>query len=263
MSNYVFSGSSLVHRQFECISRVYDAVTIRRLEAIPMPRGGRFLEVGAGNGSIAHVLADLSAPDGRVVATDIDTGQLEPGDAFEVWQHDVTTDPLPDGEFDIVHARLLLMHLPSRREVVPRLLRTLKPGGWLLTEDLDVKDLPPVLTAPNDAATELHNKISQAMRQTISAAGVDNYWGREAFSVFRDTGFVRVASDSQAASLTVDTPGYELLAVWFQQLGEPMISAGLITRDDLNRYVELIDDPAFAVASPLMVGTRGQRPPAA
>ncbi|MCC9306182.1 class I SAM-dependent methyltransferase [Kitasatospora sp. RB6PN24] len=30
-----------------------------------------------------------------------------------VWRHDITCDPLPEGEFDLVHVRLVLLHLPQ------------------------------------------------------------------------------------------------------------------------------------------------------
>ena len=50
--------------------------------------------------------------------------------------------------------------------------------------------------------------------------------------------------------------------VWQQtveQLGEPMVVAGLATADDLDRLCELLDDPAFAAMSPLIVAAWGQR----
>jgi Methyltransferase domain len=51
----------------------------------------------------------------RVLAIDIDTRFVEPlaGDAIEVRRMDIRTDELPEREFDLVHARLLLEHLPD------------------------------------------------------------------------------------------------------------------------------------------------------
>ena len=58
-----------------------------------MQRGWRCLEFGAGGGSIAAWLCDRVAPDGAVVATDLDTTVLE-----EVAHPDLDEDDLPEGE---------------------------------------------------------------------------------------------------------------------------------------------------------------------
>lgn len=49
----------------------------------------------------------------------------------------VTSGALPAGAFNLVHARLLLEHLPQRDEVLRALVRALRLGGWLLVEDFD------------------------------------------------------------------------------------------------------------------------------
>jgi hypothetical protein len=53
-----------------------------------------------------------------VLAVELDTSLLEPlaGDRIEVRRHDLLAEPLPRDAFDLVQARLLLMHLPSRVE---------------------------------------------------------------------------------------------------------------------------------------------------
>ncbi|HZM84459.1 MAG TPA: class I SAM-dependent methyltransferase [Candidatus Limnocylindrales bacterium] len=41
--------------------------------------------------------------------------------------------------FDVIHARAVLTHLPERDEVLARLVAALRPGGWLLIEDVDIE----------------------------------------------------------------------------------------------------------------------------
>src|SRR5437762_11427577 len=102
-------------RRLTLIGECLDGVARRRLEAVGALSGWRCLDVGAGGGSVAALLAELVGPTGTVVATDIDTRFLEEptGDGLEVWQHDITADPLPEGAFDLVHTRSLLLHLPA------------------------------------------------------------------------------------------------------------------------------------------------------
>src|SRR5215468_12462008 len=69
--------------------------------------GWHCLEIGGGGGSVARWLSDQVGADGRVVATDIDTRFLDEIRApnFETWNHDITVENLPTGEFDLVHTR--------------------------------------------------------------------------------------------------------------------------------------------------------------
>src|SRR5688500_13501668 len=59
------------------LEALLDAGTIQHLERRGVRRGWRCLEVGAGGGSIAAWLAARVAPEGSVVATDLDTTVLE------------------------------------------------------------------------------------------------------------------------------------------------------------------------------------------
>ena len=49
----------------------------------------------------------------------------------------VVNDPLEASSFELVHARLLLEHLPQRDQVLQKLVRALRPRGWLVVEDVD------------------------------------------------------------------------------------------------------------------------------
>src|SRR5262245_1930125 len=120
--------------RFATLSAVFDRATRRYLLDRGLAAGWHCLEVGGGAGSIAHWLSEHVGAAGRVLVTDIDTRFLEAlkSPNLEVLRHDVTRDPLPDGAFDLVHTRMVLIHLPLRHEVLQRLVAALKPGGWLV-----------------------------------------------------------------------------------------------------------------------------------
>jgi ubiquinone/menaquinone biosynthesis C-methylase UbiE len=102
-------------------------------------QGWRCLEVGCGAGGIALWLADQVGTAGHVLATDLDTRFLHGhGRAnLDVLTHDIVTDQLDDAAFDLVHARAVLEHVPARHGALARMVSALKPGGWLLVEDVD------------------------------------------------------------------------------------------------------------------------------
>jgi ubiquinone/menaquinone biosynthesis C-methylase UbiE len=94
-------------------------------------------ELGAGGGSIARWLAEQVGPTGSVLATDINPRFIPASELaqLEVARRDVTTDAIPAARYDLIHARLVLSHLPQRRDVLARLVQALRPGGWLVIED--------------------------------------------------------------------------------------------------------------------------------
>jgi trans-aconitate methyltransferase len=121
------------------LASMYDATTTRHLLARGVGPGWCCLEVGGGNGSIASWLANRTAPSGRVVATDLDTRFLDtvcvPN--LDVLRHDITRDALPDRTFDLIHARLVLVHLEQWEQVLERLIAA------LVAEEFDSDSLPP------------------------------------------------------------------------------------------------------------------------
>jgi len=120
------------------LSAQFDSITVRHLAAVGVARGWHCLEIGAGTGSIARWLADTVGSAGRVVAPDLDTqflGDL-PRPPVEVVRHDITRDTVELDAFDLVPARAVLEHVPSRGEVVMQLVKAVRPGGVLVLEDL-------------------------------------------------------------------------------------------------------------------------------
>ena len=131
--------------RFTALAAMYDPGTIRHLEDRGVSSGWHCLEVGGGGGSIAAWLAARVGPAGRVLVTDIDPRFLESlqGAHVEVRRHDIVSDALPEAAFDLVHSRLVLLHLPEREKALARMVSTLKPGGWLVDEEFDASSMLP------------------------------------------------------------------------------------------------------------------------
>jgi trans-aconitate methyltransferase len=119
-------------------------------------------------------MADRVGPEGQVPATDIGLTWLAEAAApsIEIRWHDVVRDDPPVGEFDLVHARLVLCHLPGRDEAMRRMVRALRPGGWLVVEDFDVSLQP---RAVLDAMADFHhraNRVRDAFEALLGQRGV-------------------------------------------------------------------------------------------
>ena len=121
------------------LSALFDWWTFRHLDAVGIGPSWHCWEVGAGGPGVVRWLAGRVGPTGHVLATDLDVSRLvaSAGAAVEVRRHDVVADPVPAAAFDLVHARLVLVHLAERERVLRSLAAAVRPGGWLVVEDAD------------------------------------------------------------------------------------------------------------------------------
>ena len=131
---YVFDNrDELAQTRYRDLSALYDAQTIRHLEQRGIKEGWSCLEIAGGGGSIAAWMCNRVGMAGRVLATDIEPFFLQRLSFanLEVRCHDIRYEGLPERQFDLAHARLVLMHLPGRELATQRMIRSLRPGGWL------------------------------------------------------------------------------------------------------------------------------------
>jgi SAM-dependent methyltransferase len=200
----------------------------------------RCLELGAGDGSIARWLGE-KCPDGRVVATDLDLSYLDgtTKPPVEVLRHDVVQDDFPDGSFDLIHARMLLVNLPERDTIVPRLVRWLAPGGWLVIEDPD--------TTPGELSA--YPAMQKGMRALAEMAakshGAAPRWSRALPMAFADAGLTELGLSITSHHAGNGADGGEFWQFFMVQIGPAMIANGLLTEGELQAAVELFDDPQF------------------
>jgi hypothetical protein len=117
MTGYIFDNTAEreTEQRFSSLESLYDPLTTRHLVATGIEPGWRCWEIGGGGGSIGLWLSDRIGPEGHVLMTDIDPRFLaEKGRSnLEVRRHDVGLDPQPDTAFDLIHARLVLIHVRS------------------------------------------------------------------------------------------------------------------------------------------------------
>ena len=243
------------------LASMYDATTTRHLLARGVGPGWCCLEVGGGNGSIASWLANRTAPNGRVVATDLDTRFLDtlcvPN--LEVLRHDITRDALPDRTFDLIHARLVLVHLEQWEQVLERLMAALKPGGWLVAEEFDSDSLPPDPVASDG---EVLLKTYLAVARLMTDRGFDRRFGRRLFARMRANGFTSVGAEARLEMLRRDSAGVSLSRANYRQLREQMIDASYVTAEEVDADLARLDDEDFMMPSSILWSVWGQRPDA-
>jgi ubiquinone/menaquinone biosynthesis C-methylase UbiE len=261
-STYSLDNSSReTPARFDALSGLFDGGTIRHLEDRGVSEGWRCLEVGGGGGSITAWLANRVGPAGQVVVTDIDPSFLEPLAAqnVEVRKHNIVTDPLPDATLDLIHARLVLVHLPERERVLTRLVSALKPGGWLVDEEFDSLSLPPY---PAVSPGEVILNTQLAVMQMFSDRGVERRFGRLLYGRLRAHGLVEVGAEGRLFMWRGGSSDVSLMRTNFKQLRGALLDAHYITEQEFDQDAARLDDPDFMAPSPIMWTAWGRRPTA-
>ncbi|MEV2234265.1 methyltransferase domain-containing protein [Streptomyces phaeochromogenes] len=262
MSRYVFDNSAdQAQGRFFALESCYDPFSRRQVELTGLTRGWRCLEVGGGGGSLGDWLGEQVGPDGEVTITDLDLRWAESRPRpphVRLLRHDIVQDPLPADGYDLVHARLVLQHLPERLDVMARLAGALRPGGWLVLEEFDTAWVP-VLAAPDEEAATLFERVHNALSAQLEKAGLDPVWGRRVPGAMLGAGLADVTATTYAESWAGGGTGIGLHRVNAQQMADRLRAEGL-TDAELERFQALLADPAFVVNSLPLVSTRGRRP---
>jgi len=256
--SYVLDNAAVeAPARLDALAAMYDPGTRRRLTALGVRAGWHCLEIGGGNGSVASWLADSVGASGRVVVTDIDTRHLEALSRpnLEVRRHDVVADALPQRAFDLVHVRLVLVHLAEWQHVLRKLIDALTPGGWLVAEEFDSDSLQPdPVESPGEVVLRAHVGLARVMRDN----GFDRRCGRRLYARFRELGLMNVGAEARLEMLRAGTPGAALLRANYEQLRRAIVDGGDVSEAEMSADMVRLEDPAFMMPSSIMWTVWGQ-----
>ncbi len=239
-------------RRLTMLQRYQDAPTIRALEQTGITAGWRCLDAGAGAGSISRWLASRVGPAGAVLAVDLDTSLLEEQDNLGVRRHDLRTEALPEGAFNLVHTRLVLTHLPERADVLDSLIRAARPGGWVVVGDIDFT------TTGVDRPDDAFERVAESYGVISTKAGGDPAIGPKLPEMLQAHGLQDVQAEEFRTFVRGGSAGATALSLTIERLRERMLEVGL-TAAEVDRARDLCLDPAVGVFSPSIWTAWGRR----
>jgi SAM-dependent methyltransferase len=246
-------------QRFDALARLLDPVTFRHFDAVGVGPGWRCWEVGAGGPGVPAWLAARVGPTGRVLATDIDTSWMGAVPAgVEVATHDVGADDAPAGPFDLVHARLVLVHVPERSAALAAMIAGLRPGGWLVIEDADPALQPLICPDEHGPAERLANRLRQGFRTLMAQRGADLAFGRTVPRLLRDAGLLDVEAD---AYFPVTSPACTALEdATVRQIRDRLVAAGIATDADIDRHLANVATGRMDLATAPLISAWGRTP---
>jgi SAM-dependent methyltransferase len=247
--------------RFEAFAALFDPSTFRHLDGLGLSRDWRCWEVGAGGTSVVRYLAETVGPDGYVLATDIDVSWAmeAEGPAVEVRLHDVALDPPPGPPFDLVHARLVLVHVPERDAALANMVAALRPGGVLLVEDADPALQPLSCLEETGPEQVLANTLRRGFRTLLAERGVDLAFGRSLPRRLRHAGLVDVGAD--AAFPLAHPACMHLEVATLAIVRDQLVEHGIATEHEIERHLASVRAGHLDLAQPPMISCWGRRPP--
>lgn len=245
--------------RFDAFATLFDPTTFRHLEALGIDSGLRCWEVGAGGTSVVSWLAEKVGPTGQVVATDIDTSLLASvaRPQVDVRVHDVGAEEPPGEAFDLVHARLVLVHVPDRERALRSMIKALRPGGRLLIEDADPALQPLVCPDEHGPEQRLANRLRHGFRRLLADRGADLSYGRRLPRLLREAGLHGVQAD---VYFPLTSPACAALeSATIRQIRDTLVTANLATNEDIDRHLANIQAGGMDLATAPMISAWGTK----
>ena len=178
---------------------------------------------------------------------------------LEVRQHNIEQDDLPEGQFDLVHTRIVIVHLHQQKRAFRQLMRAVRPGGWILLEE------PDHLTTIADpeatpAAQALFNKVLATQQEAFRQRGQDVHIGNRLLGILRAGGFDSLGVEGRTRVFQGGSPEVEFHRLTYRQLRDLILASGNVSAGEFDQFMALLDDKSFAFRFFLVMSAWGRKP---
>ncbi|MEV4830578.1 methyltransferase domain-containing protein [Micromonospora sp. NPDC049257] len=258
-TGYMFDNATdEAAHQLRHLGAILDPGTRWTLYELGVRPGWKVTDIGAGAGTLTTWLSDQVAPDGHVTAVDLDPRHIPTGPNITVRAGDIRHLRL-EGSQQAIVARLVLMHLPEREQVLADLVRALAPGGALVVADWDCTWRDMIRRSPSPRATQLIEQFQDALLSFGESRGADMGWATRAPEAMLRLGLDNVDSRIESRSWRGGT-GICLLHHSNSIQREPELLTAGMTPEDLAELRQVLMDPDLMLSGYLMHTTVGRRP---
>jgi SAM-dependent methyltransferase len=189
-NGYQLGSDAAELERLDLQGRVLAPATRTILQMAGVRRDMRVLDLGSGAGDVAFVAAELAGPAGAVVGIDQspDSVAKATARAAERGLSNVRfvvgdiNDRAPDGPFDAIIGRLVLMYVPDPAAVLRTQAGMLRSGGVVAPIEFDLH------SARSLPSTPLVDQALSWLREAFTRAGIDPALGPGLWAVLQAAG---------------------------------------------------------------------------
>jgi ubiquinone/menaquinone biosynthesis C-methylase UbiE len=234
---YALSDTENEKKRLEQQSRIIIQTTRRIFDLAGIARGMRVLELGTGAGDVALLLAEMVGPEGEVVSIERNPEILETAKKraerggyknIRFISGDVNAAE-PEGVFDALAGRAVLMYVPGPAEVLKILLRHVRPGGVVVFQEVDFT-IRPVAIPP----LPLFMKCWDLLYAAMEKSGTEMQMGFKLLPVFKAAGLPEPAMHLDAFIGGAGSPGIDWFVSTLRSLVPMMEKLGVATAEEVG-----------------------------
>ena len=243
---YIFNQTLEQREQarLKLIERYHDPRTKQRLLATGLREGWHCLEVGPGGGSIMRWMAKRVGKGGFVQALDINPRFIRNTKLpnVTIQQGDIASASLPTAKYHLVHARFVLIHTQRYRQALARVIKSLRPEGWMVLEEPDFLPARPIWGTKQ--ACQSVERVNQAICKMFEHAGLNPGFGLELPRLLTRYNMTRLRIENEVPL----TQGGSALATIMERsaglLREEYLGTGMVTSSDIHQYCRFAKNPS-------------------
>jgi SAM-dependent methyltransferase len=243
--------------------RVLAPATKMILKAAGIRDGMRVLDLGSGMGDMAFVAAELVGPMGEVIGIDrspepvakanLRARQQQLGNVrFVVGD---IHDPAPDGPYDAIVGRLVLMYVADPAAVLRAQATLLRPGGIVVPVEFDLysaRSIPP---------TPLVAQALLWLKESFRRSGIEPALGPQLWKVLSEAGLQPLAMIGVQPHFGPEDPDGSAILAGIVRTAVPLMErTGVATADDVRpdtlqqRLSEELTNSEAVFAHPMLLG---------
>jgi ubiquinone/menaquinone biosynthesis C-methylase UbiE len=246
---------------------VHRAATEALLDRLDLPLGGRVVDVGCGPLGVLDMLSRRVGPAGEVVGLDSEPKMIDYAqrslaerslDNVTLIRADARATGLASDCFDLAHERLVLISLTSPQKVVDEMARVVRPGGWVMTQNVDW------LTWTCEPAHPAWDSLFGALVRTWRAIGLNPFTGRRMPALLRAANLTDVTMALSAHTQQAGQPNQMLLLRFIDIFRDQIVDDGTIDAAALGRFTDQLTEhlsrPETFTVQPLLFQAWGRKP---
>ncbi|HEY7182564.1 MAG TPA: methyltransferase domain-containing protein [Blastocatellia bacterium] len=266
--DYIMGRTSDEYQRLRRQAQLWEDATMRILQKTGLRAGMSCLDVGCGPGEVMRLMGEMVGVGGSVTGLDADGALGRDALAalnataisrFSFVECDLETIDQPPGRpFDLVFARLILVHVADPLSLLRKMYSWVKPGGYLVAQEYNLRT-PDIY--PRPATWPEFEKIITLFEKV----GRDLNVGLKLPAYFAEAGLGQADGTDVAAYAWPLTQTIDFFLGAYGALLPRLLQKGLTTEAQSRAFIDEMNHAAasekyYSTLSPLLIGAWKRKP---